>query len=105
MPCWQGENKAETTSEAGIGKTLPRAAGVVVDLLECCGEPLPVTRDQRLGQRGLGREVMVDTRLRDRQLGTDVGVGEAVVPANLHQRLSAVQDPFHCRRHAAISTF
>ena len=36
--------------------------------------------------------------------GTPAGVGEAVVPANLHQPLSAVQDPFRCR-HADVSTF
>jgi probable blue pigment (indigoidine) exporter len=63
-----------------------------VDLVERGGEALDVARDQRLAERGLAREVVVQARLRDGELERDVRVAEAVEAAGLHEPLGHLED-------------
>ena len=56
-------------------------------------ETAGVTGDERFTEGGLTGEVVVQGSFSDLQLGGDVGVAEAVEPADLDQPLGHVQDP------------
>jgi len=57
------------------------------------GEARGVAGDERFPELGLAGDVVVQGRLGDLQLGSDVGVAEAVEPAGLYQPLGSIKDP------------
>ena len=87
------------------GQALPHPRRGLPGLLPRSVEPPPVAGDQRLRELRLAGEVVVDARLGDGKLRADVGIGEAVVPPHLRQRLRGVQDAFRRAHHAHSFTF
>ena len=80
--------------QARVGVQLrARSAVRGVEARESFHETAGVTGDERLAEGGLAGEVVVQGGLGDLQLGSDVGVAEAVEPADLDQPLGHVQDP------------
>jgi hypothetical protein len=63
------------------------------DLCQGALETIRVSLDERLPELRLAREVIVQTRLGDLELGRDVRVAEAVESADLYEAFGGIQDP------------
>ena len=57
------------------------------------GEARRIACEERLAEFRLARKMVVQGRFGDLQLGGDVGVAEAVEPADLDQSLGDIEDP------------
>src|SRR5450432_3974867 len=64
----------------------------LIDLFERAAEPLAVAHHQREREIALGCKMVVDARLADPDVGSDVGVTEAAEPLHLDQPLRRIED-------------